>query len=236
MKIYGLKQGSCLSPTSSNLYQNDLHEIFYETCDPLMIGSTILNSLSWADDLVLSSLSETGLKQCLVKLEQYCRKWGLEVIVEKPKVMVLGNSFTKNTSFKLNNTVLENVKNFQYLGFDIAYNGNLNVMENDRIVKARKVANMVLQALRTNRNVSASLAMSIFYKQIAPILLYGCPIWSLPRSQNLIYIEEQPENLNSRNLANQAFQCALGQPIQFEYARRIEKPNRNQNRKILVKL
>ena len=95
---------------------------------------------------------------------------------------------------------------------------------------------MVLQALRTNRNVSASLAMSIFDKQIAPILLYGCPIWCLPQAHNLIYIEDQPENANTRTIVNQTLVRALGHPVQFEYARRVGRILPNQRRKILVKL
>ena len=185
---------------------------------------------------MLASLSENGLKQCLIKLEQYCKKWGLEVNVDKTKIMILGNSFTKNDNFKLNDVPLENVKSIQYLGFEITYNGNLKAMLNDRILKAKRVANMLLQALKTNKNVSTSLAMCIFDKQIAPILLYGCPIWGLPKSHNLIYVEEQPEQRNSRNVADEAFRRTLGHSVQFEYARRVGKPNMNQSRKILVKL
>ena len=232
----GLKQGCCLSPTLSNIFQNDLHDIFDASCDPLLISTTALNSLSWADDLVLASLSENGLKSCLLKLENYCKTWGLEVNVKKTKIMILGKTFTKNESFRLNSLPIENVKTIQYLGFEISYNGNINTMINDRIIKARKVANMVLQALKTDRNVSASLAMSIFDKQIAPILLYGCPIWCLPQSHNLVYIEGQPENLITRNVTNQAFETALGHPVQFEYARRVGKNIPNQKRRILVKL
>ena len=95
---------------------------------------------------------------------------------------------------------------------------------------------MVLQALRTDRNISASLAMNVFEKQIAPILMYGCPIWSLSQSHNLIYIEEQPEEINTRAITEQALSCALGQPIEFEYARRVGRVNPNQKSRILVKL
>ena len=57
----GVKQGCCLSPTLSNIFQNDLHEIFSDgRCDPVLLGNTHLNSLSWADDLVLMSTSKEG--------------------------------------------------------------------------------------------------------------------------------------------------------------------------------
>ena len=95
---------------------------------------------------------------------------------------------------------------------------------------------MVLQGLRTNRNVSTSLALSIFDKQIAPILLYGCSIWAMPRSHNLIYIEDQPENINTQTLVNRVFDSVLGQTVGFDYARRVGKSTANSQRKILVKL
>ena len=79
----GVKQGCCLSPTLSNIFQNDLHEIFSNgRCDPLLLGNTHLNSLSWANDLVLMSTSKTGLQKCLDNLQMYCCKWGLEVNVK----------------------------------------------------------------------------------------------------------------------------------------------------------
>lgn len=82
----GVKQGCNLSPSLSNLYQNDLHNIFDKSCDPLEIGDQEINSLSWADDLILMSLSESGLQRCLNKLHQYCYKWGLEVNLAKKKM------------------------------------------------------------------------------------------------------------------------------------------------------
>ena len=48
-----VKQGCCLKPALSNIFQNDMHEIFDSTsCDPVKLGNMSFNSLSWADDLV----------------------------------------------------------------------------------------------------------------------------------------------------------------------------------------
>ena len=63
--ITGVKQGCNLSPLLSNLYQNDLHSIFDDSCDPFMLGTSKISSLSWADDLVLFSTSLIGLQNCL---------------------------------------------------------------------------------------------------------------------------------------------------------------------------
>ncbi len=38
----GIKQGCNLSPTLSNIYQNDIHDIFTEDCDPVKLGDIIL--------------------------------------------------------------------------------------------------------------------------------------------------------------------------------------------------
>ncbi len=72
-----------LRPTFSNIYQNDIHEIFNNECDLVELDSIFLKSISWADDLVLLSTSKKSLQKCLESLSDYCEKWQLPVNVLK---------------------------------------------------------------------------------------------------------------------------------------------------------
>jgi hypothetical protein len=78
-----------------NCFINDLHSIFDGTCDPVCLDETSINSLSFADDLVILSESQSGLQSALNKLENYCHKWQLTVNKNKTKVMIFhtGNTF-----------------------------------------------------------------------------------------------------------------------------------------------
>ena len=235
----GLKQGCCMSPILSNIYQNDIHDIFNsQECNPIQIGSIQLNSLSWADDLILLSLSKQGLQNCIIKLEEYCKKWGLEINERKTKCMVMSKKRGPFEPILIYNTPIDYVQSMVYLGFSINRNGNVTAVMQDRIAKATRVSHMILQALRTNRNVSSKLAMTLFDKQIVPILLYGCSVWGLPKTHNLFYLEEQQENLNTRNTVQNMLQTILHRDVPFEYARRVGKrPSVNTTpRRILVKL
>ena len=62
----GVKRGCCLSPMLSNIFQNDLHDIFKTgNCDPVMLGDMNLNSLSWADDLMIYRPSQKVYRNVL---------------------------------------------------------------------------------------------------------------------------------------------------------------------------
>ena len=234
--LNGVKQGCCMSPVLSNIFQNDLHDIFDEQCDPITISSVLVNSISWADDLIMASTSKIGLQECLNRLSAYCQKWGLEVNILKTKIMVFSNKFDPTLDFTFNNSPIEQVKSIKYLGFELSHKGTLTSVITDRISKAKKVANMVLHALRTNKNVSTSLAMNIFDKQIAPVLLYGCPIWSVPNDGNLIYLENQPEGGNTRQIVQNALTTVSNNPVDFMYARRVGRIRNGHSRDILIKL
>ena len=85
----GGKQSCSLSPILSNMYQNDIHEIFDMKCVPVKEGGVDLDILSWADDLLLMSTSKAGLQFCLNTLISYCKQWGLVIISQQTKTIVL---------------------------------------------------------------------------------------------------------------------------------------------------
>ena len=89
--------------------------------------------------------------------------------------------------------------------------------------------------MRTTGNASTKLSLSVFDKQIVPILLYGSNIWSLPATQNLVYIAGQSEKANTRSLVDEIMHTVCGRSIPFAYARRVGKLG-NYPRKILIRL
>ena len=46
--LLGVEQGCCMSPISSNIFQNDLHDIFTD-CHPIVFRSSSFNSLRSSD-------------------------------------------------------------------------------------------------------------------------------------------------------------------------------------------
>ncbi len=114
----GVLQGCNLSPTLSNIFQSDLHNIFSEDTDQLNLYDNInISSLSWADDLVLMSTSQKGLQNCLNKLSDYCNKWGLCINTNKTKVMVMEKGFSRTTdrTFSISGEPIDCVQQYIYL-------------------------------------------------------------------------------------------------------------------------
>ena len=89
-----------MSPTLSNLFQNDLHDLFDNTCDPVLLAEFEINSLLWADDLVLFSSTKIGLQKCLDNLAAYCHMWQLEVNVDKVMVMSTDRTAARDITFQ----------------------------------------------------------------------------------------------------------------------------------------
>ena len=197
----GVKQGCTLSPILSNIYQNDLHSIFDNLCDPVAMGNLDINSLSWADDLVLISSSQKGLQRCLDKLEEYCDKWGLSLNTRKTKIMTFGKC-KKMQITKYKNTIIEKVDQYKYLGVIIHKSGKLKYAIEDRIAKANRAIGMVRSALSSSKNVSVNLALSIFDKQIFPILSYGSLFWYRNDNFTKLYLNNIDEKSTSTQNLN----------------------------------
>ena len=122
----GLKQGDPLSSILFNIYIDDIDLIFDESCSPIELQDVRINHSLYADDLSLMSLSRDGLQKCLDKLSEFAKKKHLKVNIQKSKTMTFTKSgkFLKDT-FYLDNTALEPVNSFCYLGFDVKSSGTV---------------------------------------------------------------------------------------------------------------
>ena len=174
----GVKQGDSLSPTLFNIYINDIHSIFDRQCDPVCIDTNFINSLSFADDLVILSESAEGLQQALNKLEQYCHKWQLTVNTNKTKILIFqgGNQASQNT-FLYKNNMLSEVKEFNFLGNIIDHKGKFKRSMQELSKKGLKALFSLRKYMSNFRHVPVNVSCKLFDTLIRPVILYNSEVW-----------------------------------------------------------
>lgn len=174
----GVKQGDVLSPILFNFYINDIVNTFESkpNTKPVIIENVSINILLYADDIVILSEDEQGLQNCLNELFQYFSNWKLELNVNKSKVIVFNsNGKTFLNKFTYNNSIIETVQQYCYLGIILRYNGNYNLATSSLMEKARKAYFKLKKTITINN--SCKLLEKLFDCLICPILLYCSEIW-----------------------------------------------------------
>ena len=109
--------------------------------------------------------------------------------------MIFGKGKINNLVY--NNLKVEQVNNYTYLGVNIHKSGDIKYSIDDRIKKASRAMNMLQGALSTNGNINVDIAITLFEKQIIPILTYGSIYWGMSDCFNKIYVSDIPENVST---------------------------------------
>ena len=176
----GVKQGCILSPTLFSLYLNDLNDFFDISCDPIVIDTTKISSLLYADDIVLLSNTAEGLQNALNKLGNFCETWNLKINISKTKVMFFNKSgkLLKGFSFTYMQMVIEIVQEYKYLGIIFKPSGVFSHAIKYSYNKALKATFCVRRALKAE-SINTELYLTIYEHCVKPILLYCSEIWSI---------------------------------------------------------
>ena len=175
----GVRQGDPLSPTLFNIYINDLfEEIDKANCDSVTLNNLHqISSLMFSDDLIIISTSKIGLQNSLNALENYTKKWKLEINTKKTKCITFskGNQKEKH-QFKIYNKIIDNVNEYKYLGIVINKKGSFTTALDDLSCKAKRA----IYAMNSKINIrflSVKTLLKLFDSLICPILLYGSEVW-----------------------------------------------------------
>ena len=172
----GVPQGNPLSPILFNLYVNDIFGTIVNQ-NPVSLDDTHnFNALMYVDDLIIFSTTTDGLQKGLDSLSDYCGKWKLDINYTKTKCMTFteGNTKEKN-NFAINNQIIENVKEFKYLGIAINRKGSFKPTLEDLSCKGSRALYAIASKIHL-KDTPIKTMIKIFDSCIAPILLYGSEI------------------------------------------------------------
>ena len=133
----GVCQGCILSPCLFNLYAEYImrNAGLEETQAGIKIAGRNIHNLRYADDTTLMAESEEELKSLLMKVKEESEKGGLNVNVQKTKIMASGPI----TSWEIFGETVEIVSDFIFLGFKITADGDCSHEMKRRLLLGRKV-------------------------------------------------------------------------------------------------
>ena len=176
----GVKQGCILSPLLFNIFLSDLTSALEKgESKPVKINkTTMLNSLIWADDLLLLSESEQGLNNMLNNLDEYTKCNLIRVNLEKTNCMIFNKSGRLiRRTFMFGNQKVEMTREYKYLGFLMTPSFNIQRALADLRDRGLKAYYALKNNLGKLFRANIGITLHLFNSCIKPILLYASDFW-----------------------------------------------------------
>ncbi|KAI5716778.1 hypothetical protein M8J76_012324 [Diaphorina citri] len=139
----------------------------------LKVNRKRITHLRFADDIVVFSNTYQELQEMLEELAREGRKVGLEVNINKTKIMSV--NVRERDVLRIGDKEIEEVDEFVYLGSLISKNDEWNEI-NRRITLAWGSFSKYKSILK-NKNMKLKFKVKLLKSCVLPSLLYGCESW-----------------------------------------------------------
>jgi hypothetical protein len=113
------------------------------------------------------------LQRAIFELNKIADNYNLKISVTKNKTMAFKGKHLVRTEIFINDTILERVSHFKYLGSDVSYENNKDIDE--KVAKFRHICGSMHRNLK---NKTSRDSRTKFYKTTAvPKLMYASETW-----------------------------------------------------------
>ena len=141
----------------------------------IKISGRNINNLTYADDTTLVAESEEELKSLLMKAREESEKVGLNLNIQKTKIMASGPI----TSWQIDG---KRVADFIFLGFKITADGDCSHEIKRRLPLGRKVMTN-LDSILKSRDITLPTKVHLVKAMVFPVIMYGCESWTIKKAE-----------------------------------------------------
>ncbi|KAI8494385.1 hypothetical protein Bbelb_276110 [Branchiostoma belcheri] len=174
----GVRQGCVAAPDLFNCVVDYLMSKVSECVPGVSFGGYSLADLEYADDTTLLADTPQRLRDALAVFDAEASKLGLSINWSKTELMHIGDG-PDPAPLSFNNTTVNFVSTFNYLGSTVSRTGDLK----PEIDRRRGLAAAAIQALWRplwkHRHISLGTKLRVYNAAVVSILLYGAETWPL---------------------------------------------------------
>ena len=126
----------------------------------------------------LMAKSEEELKSLLMKVKEESEKVGLNLNVQKTKIMASGPI----TSWKIDGETVETVTDFILGGSKITADGDCSNEIKRHLLLGRKVMTN-LDSILKSRDITLPTKVRLVKAMVFPVVMYGCQSWTVKNAE-----------------------------------------------------
>ena len=136
------------------------------------------NNLRYTEDTTQMAESEEELKSLLMKVKEESEKVGLNLSIQKSKIMASGPI----TSWQIHGETVETVADFIFLGSKITADGDCSHEIKRHLLLGRK-AMTNLNSILKSRDITLPTKVHLVKVMVFPAVMYRCEIWTLKKAE-----------------------------------------------------
>ena len=125
--------------------------------------------------------SEEGLKSLLMTVKEESEKVGLNLNIQKTKIM----ASCPITSWEIDGETVETVSDFIFLGSQITADGDCS-HEIKRYLLLGEKAMTNLDSILKSRDITLSTKVRLVKAMVFPVVMYGCESWTVKKAERQI--------------------------------------------------